>query len=133
VAIKEATGSLDSASEICQKCPELALLSGDDSLTLPFASVGGVGAVSVVSNILPARVAALCGAFLQGQWAQALAIHRELFDFSRALFLETNPIPIKAALKLLGRDTGTLRLPMCEASVATVAAVRQALTGQGLL
>lgn len=133
VAIKEATGSLDSASEICMRCPELALLSGDDPLTLPFASVGGVGVVSVVSNILPGRVAALCSAFLEGRWAEALAIHRELFNFGKAMFIETNPIPVKAAMKLLGRDSGALRLPMCEGMPATLAAVRQALTAQGLL
>jgi 4-hydroxy-tetrahydrodipicolinate synthase len=133
VAIKEATGSLDSGTEICMRCPNLALLSGDDSLTLPFAAIGGVGVVSVVSNILPARVAGLCTAFLEGRWGDALAIHRELFEFSRAMFLETNPIPIKSALKMLGRDTGSLRLPMSPASDATVAAVRKALTTQGLL
>ena len=133
VAIKEATGSLDSATEICMRCPNLALLSGDDSLTLPFAAVGGVGVVSVVSNILPARVASLCTAFLEGRWKDAAGIHRELFDFSRAMFLETNPIPVKAAMKMLGRDTGALRLPMCDASEATMVAVRKALTAQGLL
>jgi 4-hydroxy-tetrahydrodipicolinate synthase len=133
VAVKEATGSLDSATEICMKCPEAALLSGDDTLTLPFASVGAVGVVSVVSNILPARVAALCGAFLKGAWPEALAIHRELFEFSRAMFLETNPIPVKAALKMLGRDTGAVRLPMCEPTPATLALIRQALTAQHLL
>jgi 4-hydroxy-tetrahydrodipicolinate synthase len=132
-AIKEATGSLDSATEICMRCPSLALLSGDDSLTLPFAAVGGVGVVSVVSNILPGKLAALCAAFQGGKWDAALQIHRDLFDFCRVMFLETNPIPVKAAMKLLGRDTGTLRLPMCEASAATVTAVRQALTTQGLL
>jgi 4-hydroxy-tetrahydrodipicolinate synthase len=133
VAVKEATGSLDSGSEIAMKCPNLALLSGDDSLTLPFASVGGVGVVSVVSNILPGRVAALCAAFNGGNWDNALRIHRELYDFCRAMFLETNPIPVKGAMRLLGRDSGVLRLPMCDASAATMAAVRQALTAQGLL
>lgn len=132
-SVKEATGSLDSATEICLRCPELALLSGDDSLTLPFASVGGLGAVSVVSNILPARISAMCAAFLQDQWAQALAIHREVFDFCRAMFLETNPIPVKAAMKMLGRDNGAMRLPMCEPSEATMAAIKKALTAQQLL
>jgi 4-hydroxy-tetrahydrodipicolinate synthase len=133
VAVKEATGSLDSGTEIAMRCPELALLSGDDTLTLPFASIGAVGVVSVVSNILPGRIAALCDAFLKGQWAEALAIHRELFEFSRAMFLETNPIPVKAAMKMLGRDTGAIRLPMCEPTEATLAAVRQALTAQRLI
>ena len=130
---KEATGSLDSATEICQRCPEVALLSGDDTLTLPFASVGAIGVVSVVSNILPERVSGLCRAFLAGKWPEALAIHRELFEFSRAMFLETNPIPVKAALKMLGRDTGAIRLPMCEPTSATLAALRQALTAQHLI
>jgi 4-hydroxy-tetrahydrodipicolinate synthase len=133
VAVKEATGSMDSASEICMRAPQLALLSGDDSMTLPFASVGGVGVVSVVSNILPGRLAALCGAFLAGEWEEARSIHRELFDFCRAMFAETNPIPLKAAMALLGRDSGSLRLPMCEASPATIESLRRALTRQGLL
>jgi 4-hydroxy-tetrahydrodipicolinate synthase len=133
VAVKEATGSTDSASEICMRAPQLALLSGDDSMTLPFAAVGGVGVVSVVSNILPAKTVALCEAFLAGRFDEAQRLHRELFDFCRAMFLETNPIPLKAALALLGRDSGSLRLPMCEASPATIAALKQALTRQGLL
>ncbi len=133
VAVKEATGSTDSGSEIAMKCPSLALLSGDDSMTLPFASIGGVGVVSVVSNILPGRIAALCAAFNGGNWEGALRIHRELFDFCRVMFLETNPIPIKGALRILGRDSGSLRLPMSDASAATMTAIRQALTSQGLL
>ena len=133
VAIKEATGSLDSATEICMRCPNLSLLSGDDSLTLPFAAVGGVGVVSVISNLVPSRVAGLCSAFLEARWGDALRIHRELFDLCRVMFLETNPIPVKGAMKMLGRDTGSLRLPMCIASEATLAAVRKALTAQGLL
>lgn len=132
VAVKEATGSTDSASDILMRCPGLALLSGDDSMTLPFAAVGGVGVVSVVSNLAPAKVSALCAAFLAGRWAEALTLHRALFDLCRAMFLETNPIPIKAAMKLLGRDSGALRLPMCDAAPATVEAVAQALTRAGL-
>lgn len=132
VANKEATGSTDSATEIAIRCPELALLSGDDSMTLPFASVGAVGVVSVVSNLAPAKVSGLCAAFLKGDWAAARALHRELFDLCRAMFLETNPIPIKAAMRLLGRDSGSLRLPMTEASEPTIAAVREALARAGL-
>jgi 4-hydroxy-tetrahydrodipicolinate synthase len=132
-AVKEATGSLDSASEICARCPDLALLSGDDSLTLPFASVGGVGVVSVVSNVLPRRVADLCGAFLGGQWPAALGIHRELLPVCRALFAETNPIPVKAAMRLQGRDNGVLRLPMTEASPGTVKALRAVLAAEAVV
>lgn len=115
-AIKEATGSPDSASEILIKGPHIALLSGDDTLTLPFASIGGVGVVSVVSNIMPDRIVALCNAFLGNRWPEALKIHRELVPVCKAMFVETNPIPVKAAMKLLGRDTGVLRLPMTAAS-----------------
>jgi 4-hydroxy-tetrahydrodipicolinate synthase len=132
VANKEATGSTDSASEILMRCPGLALLSGDDSMTLPFAAVGGVGAVSVISNLAPEKASRVCEAFLAGRWPEALALHRELFDLCRALFLETNPIPVKAAMKMLGRDSGTLRLPMTPASAATVEAVGRALTRAGL-
>ncbi|MFO0873412.1 MAG: 4-hydroxy-tetrahydrodipicolinate synthase [Phycisphaerales bacterium] len=132
-AIKEATGSLDSASEILQRC-DIALLSGDDSLTLPFASVGGVGVVSVVSNILPARVQALCDAFNGNDWTKARSIHRELFAICRGLLsLDTNPIPIKAAMELLGRDRGVLRLPMCRAAEGAIAEVRKLLTTAGML
>jgi 4-hydroxy-tetrahydrodipicolinate synthase len=112
VAIKEATGSLDLASEIALRT-SLVLLSGDDSLTLPIASVGGAGVVSVVSNLVPDRVAGLCLAFLGGDWDTARRLHGELFGLSRGLLsLATNPIPVKAAMAVMGRDTGALRLPM---------------------
>jgi 4-hydroxy-tetrahydrodipicolinate synthase len=133
VANKEATGSIDSATDILLRCPGLALLSGDDAMTLPFASIGGVGVVSVVSNILPGKVAALCTAFATGKWEAAQRLHRDLFDVCRVMFMETNPIPVKAAMRLLGRDSGALRLPMCEASESTTKAVRDALVRQELL
>jgi len=130
-AIKEATGSTDSASEILIKAPGLALLSGDDTMTLPFASVGGVGVVSVVSNLFPARIVALCDAFLGNRWAEALRIHRELVPVCKAMFVETNPIPVKAAMKLLGRDNGVLRLPMTSAAPATVKQLEAVLAAAG--
>lgn len=127
VAIKEATGSLDSASEICMRC-DIELLSGDDSMTLPFASVGGVGVVSVVSNLVPDRVASLCRAILDEEWTAARALHRELFAVAKGLLsLDTNPIPIKTALKILGRDSGALRLPMCEPKPAVTQAIETLL------
>lgn len=132
-AVKEATGSMDSASEIIEKSTNLQLLSGDDSMTLPFASVGGVGVVSVVSNILPEKVSALCAAFNGGDWRKARALHYELFAVSRALLsLDTNPIPIKTAMKILDRDTGALRLPMCPPADAVVAKIRALLDAAGI-
>jgi 4-hydroxy-tetrahydrodipicolinate synthase len=132
-AIKEATGSIDSCGEIAMRCPGLAVLSGDDGMTLPFASVGAVGVVSVASNVTPKRVAALCGAFLAGQWGEALRLHRELFELCRVLFVETNPIPVKAAMKLLGLDTGSMRLPMTEATPATVEKLKQVMSALELV
>lgn len=131
-AIKEATGSLDSASEIMART-NLALLSGDDSLTLPFASVGGVGVISVVSNIVPDKVAALCEAFNSGKWEQARKLHFELLPLMRGLLsLDTNPVPVKAAMEKLGRDSGALRLPMCRISKAGSEAIDKLLAVQNL-
>lgn len=132
VAIKEATGSLDLASEIA-RLTDLVLLSGDDSLTLPIAAVGGVGVISVVANLVPEKVAGLCRAFLGDDWTAARALHRELFCLSRGLLgLSTNPIPIKAALAVLGRDTGALRLPLCPADAPTRRAVEELLAASGV-
>lgn len=126
-AIKEATGSTDSCGEIALRCPNLAVLSGDDTMTLPFASVGAVGVVSVVSNLFPEKIAGLCRLFLAGDSAGALKVHRELIPIARAMFVETNPIPVKAAMKLLGRDSGALRLPMTEARPETIATLKKTL------
>jgi 4-hydroxy-tetrahydrodipicolinate synthase len=131
-AIKEATGSLDLASEILLRT-DLVLLSGDDSLTLPLASVGGRGVISVVGNLVPDQVAGLCAAFLGGDWRAARALHRKLFGLSRGLLsLATNPIPIKTALCLLGRDSGALRLPLTAADDATRRAVAILLDKAGM-
>src|SRR5260370_24322190 len=132
-AVKEATGSLDQASQILQLC-DLAILSGDDSLTLPLLSIGGKGVVSVVGNIVPRDMKALVSAFAQGKIAEAQALHRKLFPLCRDMLgLATNPIPVKCALKLLGRGTGELRLPMCPLDAAGEAKVQQTLVQYGLL
>lgn len=135
IAIKEATGSMDSASDILQRCGDaVTLLSGDDSMTLPFMSVGARGVVSVLSNIMPEKVSALCDAANAGRWTEARSLHFQLFALCRGLLgLETNPIPIKTAMRLLGRDSGVLRDPMCAASPDTVAALGPLLTTAGLL
>jgi len=119
IAVKEATGSIDSASAIIAACneagAEITIVSGDDTLTLPYASVGGRGVISVISNILPARVQALCDAFLsECHWPKARTIHYQLLPLARGLLsLATNPIPVKTAMKILNRDAGSMRLPMC--------------------
>jgi 4-hydroxy-tetrahydrodipicolinate synthase len=120
VAIKEATGSLDVASEIAATAPKLTILSGDDSLTLPLMSIGGKGVISVASNIIPRRVHDLTALALAGKWDEARKLHLELFPLFKGLFVETNPIPVKTAWKLMGHDTGELRLPMCELSASAL-------------
>lgn len=133
VAVKEATGSLDQASQIAALC-DLTILSGDDSLTLPLMSVGGKGVVSVVGNIVPKDMMALVRAFAAGKFAEALALHRKLFPLCRdMLSVATNPIPLKTAVKLLGRGNGEMRLPMCPMDAAGEAKVRQTLVNYGLL
>ena len=110
--VKEATGSLDQASTILG-ATNLTVLSGDDSLTLPLMAVGARGVISVVGNIVPRDMIALIDAVDRGDLVQALQWHRKLFQLCRDMLgLSTNPIPLKAAMKMLGRDTGEMRLPM---------------------
>ena len=110
--VKEATGSLDQASQILATT-NLTLLSGDDSLTLPLLSIGGEGVISVVGNIIPHEMLALVEAYRRGDAAAAQQQHLKLFPLCRDMLgLATNPIPVKAAMQLLGRDSGELRLPM---------------------
>ena len=117
VGVKEATGKLDLASAIAAAC-DITILSGDDSLTLPIGSVGGRGVISVLANILPAEVRALCDAIAAGDLAAARAQHLRLFPLFKGMFVETNPIPIKAALSMAGLIANELRLPMTPLSEA---------------
>jgi 4-hydroxy-tetrahydrodipicolinate synthase len=112
IAVKEAGGSVNRVSAIRSAC-DVTVLSGDDSLTLPMMSVGGKGVISVASNIVPAEVTAMTHAALAGDWAKAQEIHFRLYPLFRDLFVETNPIPIKAALAMLGKIAEEYRLPMC--------------------
>jgi 4-hydroxy-tetrahydrodipicolinate synthase len=133
VAVKEATGSLDQASQIAI-ATDLTILSGDDSLTLPLMSIGGRGVVSVVGNIVPRDMKALVTAFGAGRIAEAQQWHRRLFPLCRDMLgVATNPIPVKTALKLLGRGTGELRLPLFPLDSAGEARVRQTLQDYRLL
>jgi 4-hydroxy-tetrahydrodipicolinate synthase len=131
VAVKEATGSMDQASEILSLC-DITILSGDDSLTLPLMALGGKGVISVVANIIPTDVKAMIAAFNDGRMAEATAAHGKLFPLCKAMFIETNPIPVKTAMKLLGRGSGELLLPMCEMSDANVEKLAAAMQAYGL-
>lgn len=136
-AVKEAAGSLDQVSEIlsytAKSRPDFVVLSGDDSLTIPMMAVGARGVVSVMSNVAPRQTQRLCELFLAGKNAEAAALHLKLFPLVKALFVETNPIPVKAALceLKLGRDG--LRLPLTTLSKAHRAPLRAALKAAGVL
>jgi 4-hydroxy-tetrahydrodipicolinate synthase len=128
VGIKEASGAIDQASQIVSETPaEFVVLSGDDSLTLPLASVGGRGVVSVVSNIAPEAVSALTASCLAGDAAGSRNMHLALFDLCRAMFVETNPVPVKAAAAMLGFSSPEVRLPLAPLSEAGRVRVERAL------
>jgi len=133
VAVKEATGKLDHVCEIATGC-DLTIVSGDDSLTLPIASVGGKGVISVVANIVPADVKAMTDLILEGDLVSARQWHNKLFALSRNLLsLATNPIPIKAAMSILNMAAEELRLPMTPLDESSKAKLRQTLKDYGLL
>ena len=130
--VKEATGSLDQASQILA-LTNLTVLSGDDSLTLPLMSIGGEGVVSVVGNIIPQDMIAMVNAFRSGDIAEAQRWHYKLFPLCRDLLgLATNPIPLKAAMAEMGRDTGDLRLPMAALNADQLDSLRKTLATYGI-
>lgn len=131
--VKEATGSLDQCSQILNTT-NLTVLSGDDSLTLPMMSIGAEGVISVAGNIVPKDMIALVQAALAGDFDRAKTLHHKLFPLCRdMLSLATNPIPVKGAMKLLGRDTGELRLPMTELEPNQWDALAKTLKNYGIL
>lgn len=130
-AVKEAAGSLDQVSEILALTPRLDVLSGDDSLTLPMMAVGARGVVSVVANVAPRETQRLCALFADGRPAQAAALHLKLFPLIKALFVETNPIPVKAAMAMLGLCRPEPRLPLTPLSPENRAALKAALKSFG--
>ena len=134
VGIKEASGDLFRAMDILRAAPEgFTLLSGDDPLTYSLAGLGGAGVISVTSNLVPERVVALTDACLEGRWDDARALHYQLLDLSRTLFIETSPAPTKAALSMLGLPGGGVRSPLAPLLPMSEVAVRRALEAQGLL
>jgi 4-hydroxy-tetrahydrodipicolinate synthase len=131
--VKESTGSMDQSSAVIANT-DLTVLSGDDSLTLPLLALGARGVISVVGNIIPKDMIALCRAFADGDMETARQWHYKTYALCRdMLSLSTNPIPIKAAMKMLGRDTGELRLPMTPLTETEEAKLRKTLENYGLL
>lgn len=117
VAIKEASGSMDQTSDIRRLCGDrLTILSGDDSLTLPLMALGAKGVIATVSNVMPRETHELTAAALAGDFARARELHYKLLPLVRALFVETNPIPVKQALAFMGKCTVEMRMPLCQMS-----------------
>ena len=134
VGVKEASGSLEQMLRIREVCPkDFILLSGDDALTLPILAIGGIGVISVAANIVPKDVVGVINAFNKGDLKTAQAINLKLQSLIRALFLETNPIPVKTACELMGLCSGAMRLPLCEMEEATLLKLKTALRTYGLL
>ena len=131
VAVKEATGNMDQTSHILSLCG-ITVLSGDDSMTLPLLALGAKGVISVASNIVPETVSEMVDAFFAGDLSRAQKLHFKLFPLCRALFVETNPIPVKRAMKLLGLCEDEIRLPLCPITESAEKLLVQAMKNFGL-
>ena len=133
VAVKDSTGSLDRVTDTIAACGEkMAVLSGDDSLTLPLVAVGAVGAISAVSNVIPGEMAQLTHAALEGRWDEARSLHYRVLPLIRACFLESNPIPVKAAVAMLGHCESAVRLPLRSISEDAKTKLAEAMRAFGL-
>ncbi len=131
VAIKEASGSVDQAARIRELCG-LTVVSGDDALTLAMMERGATGVISVAANVIPRAIADLCAAAAGGELKKARGLHEKFLPLMEALFLESNPVPVKTALRLMGRGTGEVRPPLCEMSPANEEKLKRVLAEFGL-
>jgi 4-hydroxy-tetrahydrodipicolinate synthase len=132
--VKEASGDINQIANIAAKAPrDFVVLSGDDAMTLPAMSVGAKGVISVASNIVPKKMAAMVEAMSTGDAQKATKLNGELLPLYGALFLETNPIPIKTALRLMGKPAGPFRLPLCDMSPANLESLKKVLAQYGLI
>ena len=134
VGIKEATGDLNQGAKVIRLCPnDFIVLSGDDFTAFPLMCIGGRGVISVIANVVPGDMAGMCNAFFAGDYAKAKALHYKMFPLMEAMFFETNPVPAKTALKLLGKLNGEVRLPLCAMSAANEDRLRQVMVNYGLI
>jgi len=134
VGIKEASGSLQQISDVIKLCPEtFSVLSGDDFVTFPLLAVGGKGVISVTANVVPGDVANLCNSFEKEDYEKARRLHYKLLPLNNAMFFETNPIPVKTALGLMGKISPELRLPLSPMSAANLEKLRKVMQEYGLI
>lgn len=134
VAIKEASGDMRQVSEVIRRCGDsLTVLSGDDFTTYPLLALGGKGVISVSANVMPGEVSRMCRFFEEGSYGDALKLHFKLEPLNASMFIETNPIPVKTALSMMGKITDELRLPLCEMSEVNKKRLRDTLLSYGLV
>lgn len=137
IGLKDATGNVLQAGDVIDalkaKRPDFVVFSGDDALTLPMMALGAAGVISVVSNIIPAQISAQVNAALEGNFRLAREIHYQLLPLYKAAFIETNPVPIKTAMKLVGMPAGECRLPLCSMSEENVSRLIEVLERMGLM
>jgi len=134
VGVKEASGSIKQMSDVIHMCgPDFDVLSGDDIFTLPLLALGGKGVISTVSNVVPGDMAGLVDAFLAGDLEKARALHFKMSPLIDAIFIETNPIPTKAALAMMGKIDGELRLPLCPMTEKNEAVLKRVMQEYGLI
>jgi 4-hydroxy-tetrahydrodipicolinate synthase len=134
VAIKEASGDMKQVSEVIRLCGDrITVISGDDFTTLPLLALGGKGVISVSANVAPKDVSTMCSSWLKGQYDKARSIHYKLEPLNTVMFIETNPIPVKTALAMMGRIQEELRLPLCEMSSANKEKLRKVLVDLKLI
>jgi 4-hydroxy-tetrahydrodipicolinate synthase len=134
VGLKDATGDLKQGSKTLELCGDkITVLSGDDFTTFPLLCVGGLGVISVVSNVVPGDMAGMCSAFFAGNLDRARELHYKMWPLTEAMFYETNPVPVKTALKLMGKITGEVRQPLCSMSTANEEKLRRVMQKYGLI
>ena len=134
VGIKEASGSLKQMNDVIDLCsPDFDVLSGDDGLTIPLMAIGGKGIISVASNIVPADMSAMIDAMEEGDIRKARALHQKMSPLFDILFVETNPIPVKAALSMMGRIEYEYRLPLCKMAAGNYDKLKKVMQSYGLI
>jgi 4-hydroxy-tetrahydrodipicolinate synthase len=134
VGIKEASGNMAQIMSILERAPKgFSVISGDDALTFPIMALGGKGVISVASNVAPSHVSSMVRHALDGKWEEARREHFKLLPLFTNLFLETNPIPVKTALRMMGKPSGSFRLPLCDMEPSNQEVLRKTLADLGLL
>ena len=133
VAIKEASGNISYTAQVAAEVPELYIYSGNDDMIVPVMSLGGKGVISVLANVMPKETHEMCQAYFDGDSKKATKMQLDLLDLVNALFIEVNPIPVKTALNLMGKNAGNLRLPLVDMADDTLAKLKAVMTKHGLI